>query len=94
VHYRTHKKSFAGVSPFNVQASLRVGLDVFAACATKTGGNLFKTLNCYSGGGGQKYFAKYTKSVHQVERAYAIAVFDDSNAITQAPNPPTPDYSI
>jgi soluble lytic murein transglycosylase-like protein len=85
VHYKTHRKTFAGASPFDVQASLRVGLGVFTACSAKHGGNLFNTLNCYSGGGGKLYFARFSKSLHQVEKAYAMAVFD-TDAITPAPD--------
>lgn len=53
---RFHKDKLKGESPFNIQTSIRVGTQVLTDCLRKHKGNSYKALNCYSGGGGSKYY--------------------------------------
>ncbi len=53
---RFHKDKLKGESPFNIQTSIRVGTQVLTDCLRKHKGSTYKALNCYSGGGGSKYY--------------------------------------
>lgn len=81
VHYPVHKKSFAGKSPFDIEASVRIGVDIFSACMKRSNNQLFGALNCYSGGGGKLHYQRFLTARRTFEREYAKALF--------APTPPT-----
>ena len=78
VHYRVHRAKFKGTSPFEIDASVRIGLDIFTDCLKKNKGQLYGALNCYSGGGGRAYYQRFQKARQKFERDYAIALFTPS----------------
>jgi soluble lytic murein transglycosylase-like protein len=53
-----HRDKFQGRSPTNSVVSIEVGTTILSDCLDKFNNNHFKSLNCYSGGGGNKYFSK------------------------------------
>jgi soluble lytic murein transglycosylase-like protein len=53
-----HKDKLKGRNPFNIKVATEVGTTILQICLDKYSGDLFKGLNCYSGGGKQKYFNK------------------------------------
>lgn len=55
---RWHRDKLQGRSPINSVVSIEVGTTILSECLDKFKNNHLKSLNCYSGGGGLKYFTK------------------------------------
>jgi hypothetical protein len=55
---RFHKTKLAGRNPFNSSVSTEVGTSILEDCGKKSKGKLYSMLQCYSGGGGAKYYKK------------------------------------
>ena len=55
---RWHKDKIKNRSLNDTQVSIEVGSMILSDCMIKHRGNSLKALNCYSGGGGKKYFNK------------------------------------
>lgn len=53
-----HRDKLQGRSPNNPIVSIEVGTTILSDCLDKHKNNHLKSLNCYSGGGGQKYYNK------------------------------------
>lgn len=53
-----HKDKIKGRNASNDKVSTEVGTTVLQDCLIKHKQNMYKSLNCYSGGGGQKYYKK------------------------------------
>lgn len=51
-----HKDKLAGRDPFNQKVSIEVGITILDDCIRKHKGNIYKSLSCYSGGGGKVYY--------------------------------------
>jgi soluble lytic murein transglycosylase-like protein len=58
---RWHKDKLRGRNPYTPEVSIEVGTQVLVDCLEKHKNNTYKALNCYSGGGGKKYYGKITK---------------------------------
>lgn len=52
---RVHKDKLKGRSPYNLEASVQVGSDIYKDCLERAKGNTHKALSYYSGGGGKAY---------------------------------------
>lgn len=63
---RWHKDKLKGRNPRNPIVSIEVGIKVLEDCLIKHKGNTFKSLNCYGGGGGKKYFTTVNKYQKQL----------------------------
>lgn len=61
IMYKIHYKKFINKNPFNINESIRVGALILKECYVKNKNNRFKSLNCYSGGGGYKYYNTIVK---------------------------------
>lgn len=55
---RWHRDKLNGRSPTNPTVSIEVGTTILNDCLIKHKNNHLKSLNCYSGGGGIKYYSK------------------------------------
>lgn len=75
VHYPVHKKSFNGVSPFEVDSSIKLGTMIYKQCLNRSKGSLYASLNCYSGGGGAKHYEHFMKAKRQFTQAYLEQLF-------------------
>lgn len=53
-----HKDKIKNRNPTDMKVSIEVGTKILSDCLIKYNGNNLKALNCYSGGGGKKYFNK------------------------------------
>ena len=53
-----HKDKLKNRNPTDVKVSIEVGTKILSDCFVKHNNNSLKALNCYSGGGGKKYFNK------------------------------------
>lgn len=53
-----HKDKISGRNPTNSLVSIEVGTSILSDCLNKHKNNHLKSLNCYSGGGGYKYYRK------------------------------------
>lgn len=71
-----HKDKLAGENPFNVDTSIRVGTQILADCLDDHDGNVFKAMNCYSGGGGKAYYELYRSFHHDSNHYLVHALFD------------------
>lgn len=80
---RWHKDKLAGRDPYSPKVSIEVGSQVYLDCLRKHNSNTFKTLNCYSGGGGHKYFKTISKN-HSSVKSYVME--SRSNRILLASN--------
>jgi soluble lytic murein transglycosylase-like protein len=58
---RVHKKELNGRNPLSAQVSLEVGSAILDDCMTRNQRVVYKALNCYSGGGGKKYYKEVKK---------------------------------
>lgn len=56
-----HKDKLKGRNASLDKVSTEVGTSVLKDCLDKHKQNMYKSLNCYSGGGGQKYYKKVMK---------------------------------
>ena len=52
---RWHKDKLKGRNPSNIFVSIEVGTKIIKDCMDKHNKNIAKSLNCYSGGGGNNY---------------------------------------
>lgn len=59
---RVHKDKIKGRNIFDINTSIEVGTIILKDCVVKHNSNLLKALNCYSGGGSQKYYNKVNKN--------------------------------
>jgi Transglycosylase SLT domain len=66
---RWHKDKLAGRSPYLIKVSTEVGTRILQDCLDKHRGNVYRGLNCYSGGGGKKYFDKVAKYQLELSRS-------------------------
>jgi Transglycosylase SLT domain len=64
-----HKDKLAGRSPYLIKVSTEVGTTILEDCLSKHKGNVYRGLNCYSGGGGKKYFDKVSKYQLELSRS-------------------------
>lgn len=55
---RWHKDKIKNRNPTDMKVSIEVGTKVLSDCLIKHKNNNLKALNCYSGGGGKKYYNK------------------------------------
>lgn len=55
---RWHRDKLKGRPLTNTAVAIEVGTQVLKDCSDKHRGNRFKTLGCYSGGGGKRYHNK------------------------------------
>lgn len=76
---RFHKDKLVGRNPYNTYVSTEVGTTILEDCNRKSKGKLFKTLQCYSGGGGIKYLKKVQK--YQYELAQSLKPRDTQLAM-------------
>lgn len=57
-----HKDKLKGRNPTDIKVSIEVGTTILSDCLIKHKNNHLKSLNCYSGGGGQSYLQKIKRS--------------------------------
>jgi soluble lytic murein transglycosylase-like protein len=70
-----HRDKFKGRNPMNPAVSIEVGTRVLKECWDKSSGNRLKTLSCYSGGGGKKYYNKVMAQFRDMRRSVVMAQF-------------------
>lgn len=75
-----HKAKFAGRSAYNIEASIDVGSQVLGDCLEKFDHNLFKALNCYSGGGGKGYNQLFERFHHEANHFVVAYLFSNPEA--------------
>jgi soluble lytic murein transglycosylase-like protein len=77
---RFHKEKIKNRNPYIDKVSIEVGTTVLKDCMNLHNNNVFKSLDCYSGGGGLKYFNKVTKYRHalikEITPVYEVAHSD------------------
>lgn len=55
---RFHQDKLQGRNPMDASTSIEVGTQILRECWDRNKRNMYKTLSCYSGGGGSKYHQK------------------------------------
>lgn len=80
---RWHKDKLKGRNPFNPAVSLEVGMKVLFDCGEKHNFNTYKTLNCYSGNGGNKYVNRIKKTYSAISTSLILSQFENEQPITQ-----------
>ena len=82
---RWHRDKLKGRSAYNPDVSVEVGTQVLSDCWDKHKGHTFRGLNCYSGGGGQKYFQKVQNSHRDAARTVVALWFLNEEPIRELP---------
>jgi soluble lytic murein transglycosylase-like protein len=73
---RFHQDKLKGRNPYDLIVSLEVGTQVLKDCMDKYQGNLYKTSNCYSGGGGKKYYNHVVMNRKDIIRSVILSQFE------------------
>ena len=81
-----HKKALGGRSPYIPEVNIEVGVGILEACMSKSKGNMLKSLNCYSGGGGQKYLNLVRAHQKDLTKTVVYALFDKPRDVMIASN--------
>lgn len=76
VYPPAHKDKLKGRNPYDLQVSLEVGTLVLRECMDRFHNDLYKTSNCYSGGGGKKYYNAVTSFKKEIDRSIVLALFE------------------
>lgn len=63
---KPHRKALAGRNVFNPSVNIEVGSMVLGDCLERNNRNVYKALNCYSGGGGRRYYQSVQKALTEL----------------------------
>jgi len=76
---RYHREKLQKRNPNKESVSIEVGVQILKDCFNKFNDNKYKSLNCYSGGGGKKY----STTVNNYQKSLTAFIKESNNKSIQ-----------